>query len=103
MAGEHLYVIQSAVTGAVKVGRSGAPDRRLLDLQVGSPHRLRLILLMLDAGDLEKKVHRAMVRYRTRQGDGEWFHEAGLGSIPDEVWGHTLPWYREDPDWWKRR
>lgn len=102
MAGTHLYVIQSAVTGAIKVGRSDNPERRILDLQVGSPYRLALILVAPNMGDQEKRVHAEMQHTRTRFLNGEWFHEIGIGSIPVAIWEHALPWYLEDPDWWKR-
>lgn len=102
MAGRHLYVFQAAVTGAVKVGRSDNPERRLNDLQVGCPYRLKIILVAPSQGHSERRVHEAMKHTRTRFINGEWFHEIGIGSIPDDIWEHTIPWYREDPDWWKR-
>lgn len=102
-AGAHLYIIQSAVTGAVKVGRSGNPERRLGEIQVGSPHRLKLILVAPEAGHRERAVHRSMERYRTRWADGEWFEERGLGEVPSDLWELAMPWYMADPDWWKNR
>lgn len=100
--GRHLYILQSKVTGTVKVGRSDNPDRRLHDLQVGSPHILKVILIARDCGHLEGAVHRAMYPHRTRHINGEWFHEEGLGSVPEAIWEQALPWYMENPDWWRR-
>ena len=104
MAGQHLYIIQSRVTGAVKIGRSDDPDRRLRQLQTGCPYALKIILVMRDGGVLEGMVHRNMHRHRTRHTvGGEWFAESGLGDVPDQVWAHAQSWYMDDPDWWKRQ
>jgi hypothetical protein len=86
--GEHLYLIQSHTTGAFKVGRSSNPPRRLQDLQVGSPFKLRIILVVLDQGPRERAVHRALQGFHS-QGtyEGEWFIEPGLGSLPDDLYG----------------
>ncbi len=103
MAGQHLYIIQSKHTGAIKIGRSDDPERRLHQLQTGCPYTLRIILTMDNGGVIEGLVHRMMNRHRTRHiHGGEWFIEAGMGDIPDNVWAHAYPWYLEDPDWWKR-
>lgn len=85
--GAHLYVIQSHTTGAFKVGRSSDPERRLRDLQVGSPFELRIILVVENAGWRERRVHHALRGYRS-QGTykGEWFIEPGLGSLPDDLY-----------------
>jgi len=85
--GEHLYIVQSFCTGAFKVGRSSDPERRLHDLQVGSPYELRLILVLEGQGWREKKVHEALHGYRS-QGlyKGEWFIEPGMGSLPDDIY-----------------
>jgi len=96
--GGDLYGIQSAVTGAVKIGRSSDLPSRLSSLQVGSPHRLRLILLVPNQGHREKEVHRALGSHRTQ---GEWFLEHGLGDIPVDIWDHREAWYIEAPDWWR--
>lgn len=102
MAGRHLYILQSQGTGAIKIGRSDDPERRLGEVQTGCPYRLRIILVAKDMGYREKSVHRAMRRHRTRQADGEWFHEIGMGEIPVDVYERFHDWYMEDPDWWRR-
>lgn len=103
MAGQHLYIIQSKRTGALKIGRSDDPDRRLRQLQTGCPYTLKVILVMPDGGRLEGGVHKTMQRHRTRHtAGGEWFAESGLGDVPINVWAHAQPWYLDDPDWWKR-
>lgn len=103
MAGRDLYIIQSRVTGACKVGRSDDPNRRLLQLQTGSPHQLKLILALEGGGYREASVHRQMRAHKTRGSQsGEWFSESGLGEVPPDVWEQVQAWYLEDPDWWKR-
>lgn len=102
MAGKDLYIIQSQVTGAVKVGRSDDAEQRLLQLQTGSPYTLRIILLAENKGWFEKITHSCLRKYQTRNKGGEWFQEESLGSIPDHIWEKALPWYLEDPDWWKK-
>jgi len=85
--GGSLYLIQSFCTGAFKVGRSSDPKRRIRDLQVGSPFKLRLILVVKGQGWRERAVHRALQGYRS-QGTykGEWFTEPGLSSLPDDLY-----------------
>jgi len=98
--GEHLYVIQMAVTGAFKVGRTCDPTRRLVELQTGAPHTLRIILVAENQGFREKMVHKTLRRYRTRSYSGEWFREEGFGSIPDDIYELISPETLEDVDWW---
>ena len=101
--GQHLYVIQSRLTGTLKIGRSKDPEARLLQLQTGSPHQLRLILVWLDHGYLEKEVHKKLTRFRTCHGitDHEWFSEDCIGSIPEMVQEQFMDWWREMPDWYR--
>ena len=85
--GLHLYIIQSAVTGAFKVGRSSDPDRRLRDLQTGSPHRLKIILVVKEEGWRERFIHHRLNRFRSQGPNyGEWFLEPGLSSLPPDIY-----------------
>jgi hypothetical protein len=101
LGGEHLYVIQMAVTGAFKVGRTSNVDRRLRELQTGAPHRLRLLLLARDQGHRERAIHERLSRYRCRIGSGEWFHEDGIGELPDNIYECIPVETLEDVDWWQ--
>ena len=85
--GNSLYLIQTAVTGAFKVGRSSNPKRRLQDLQVGSPYKLKIILVIEGAGYREPLVHKSLAGYRS-QGvmKGEWFIEPGMSSLPEDIY-----------------
>lgn len=102
MPGKHLYILQSHSTGAIKVGRSDDPGRRLGEVQTGNPNRLRIILVAEGLGHREREVHRSLRRHRTRHADGEWFHEIGMGEMPVDVYERLMDWYMEDPDWWRR-
>jgi len=99
--GADLYVIQMSHTGAFKVGRSKHIDKRLRQLQVGCPHRLRIILRGEGLGYLEKSVHQTLSIFQTRYGDGEWFREEGLGALPIRIYDLIPMEILEDPDWWK--
>ena len=96
---DDLYFVQCRVTGSVKVGRSRNVQARIAQLQTGCPQPLRVILLGVGMGHRERGIHRLLRRYRT---SGEWFTEDSLGHVPDDVWANCLPWYLEDPDWWKK-
>lgn len=101
--GTNLYIIQMAVTGDFKVGRSKDASKRLSQLQVGCPHRLKLLLEAKGLGHMERRVHQALMPFRTRYGSGEWFREEGMGSIPIDIWQLVPVAVLEDPDWWRRR
>ena len=97
--GQDLYFIQMAMTGDIKIGRSGDVEARLRELQVGSPHKLRIIIHLPNQGHLERQMHQHLDRHRLRVGKGEWFREEGLPVLP-------IPIYEEldleSIDWWKR-
>jgi hypothetical protein len=101
--GHNLYLIQMAVTGDFKVGRSRDASKRLQQLQTGCPYKLRLLLEAKGLGHLEKRVHQALRPYRCRYGKGEWFREEGMGSIPVDIWNLVPMAILDDPDWWKRK
>ena len=85
IGGDHLYLIQSDRTGAVKVGRSQDPSERLKQLQTASPHKLRIILVLQNQGHMEMRLHKRLARGRT-QGGEEWFHHDALSELPDKIY-----------------
>ena len=97
--GRDLYLFQMRVTGAIKIGRSSNPERRIKQLQVGSPHRLRVLMVVPNQGGTEKDLHRRLNHHRLRVDKGEWFG-------PDCLWDLPIPLYElldlEMLDWWKR-
>jgi len=99
--GTGLYIIQMGVTGDFKVGRSEDVERRLSELQTGSPHKLKVLLFAPGLGHLERSVHRTLRKYRCRYGKGEWFRESGFGQIPDQLYNLFSAEVLEAADWWK--
>ena len=99
--GTHLYVIQMAVTGDFKVGRSADVQRRLGELQAACPQRLRILLVARDKGEEERRVHRALDSFSVRYGGTEWFREEGFGAIPDDIYGLFSEAVLDDSDWWR--
>lgn len=100
--GNNLYVIQMAVTGDVKIGRTSDIARRMGEIQTGCPHPLRLILHAPGLGPREKGLHRLLRRYQCRQGHGEWFSEDCLGELPTNIYEMIPITILEDIDWWIR-
>lgn len=98
--GNSLYVIQSKVTGAFKVGRSSNVPERLKQLQTGSPYDLRIILVLENQGGREREIHRRLRGYESQSTEGgEWFIEPGLPSIGDDLYQHLDPCVFEC--WWE--
>jgi hypothetical protein len=95
---DHLYFIQSDVTGAIKIGRSNDPDRRIKDLQTGNPYKIKLIQVLENKGHLEKALHKELKKFKIQL---EWFDYMCLGSIPQVIYEQI-----EDPtkfdDWWEK-
>ena len=94
--GTDLYIIQMAVTGDIKVGRSKDPSRRLKQLQTGCPHPLKVILHIPNEGHREGEIHRLM-RYRSTRTQGEWFEEGALAELPLEMYDLLD---LDNQDWW---
>lgn len=84
--GQHLYFMQMDRTGAVKIGRSGNVERRRSEVQTGCPYKVRILLVLLDKGRIERSLHRRLARFRTAGFDGEWFHLEGMPSLPDWIY-----------------
>lgn len=71
-----VYVIGSPSATVVKIGYSSNPQRRLADLQSGSPLPLTVLATFDGGKDLESALHR---HFKTERRHGEWFE---LGSDP---------------------
>jgi hypothetical protein len=69
-----IYFVQAEVTRAIKIGSSLNVGRRIVQLQVGMPERLRLLGVLPDSpeGGLEGNIKR---RFRHHCIRGEWFRE----------------------------
>jgi hypothetical protein len=99
--GQHLYIIQQFSTGAIKVGRTSNIDRRMKELLVGSPYRLKCVLLLENFGYLERRIHDALRNHKSRQSKGEWFDYEGLPSLPD--WIYCKLDIEDVDSWWIER
>lgn len=92
---DSLYVIQSDVTGAVKIGRSKNPVTRLATLQTASSYRLVLLASFEGKGNQEKLIQNSLCLFRMQ---GEWFRYECLQSLPPWIY-EKLPF---DDRWWMR-
>ena len=99
MAGRDLYFIQMRQTGAIKIGRSSNVERRLGELPVGAPHKLRVLMVVADKGHIERDMHQRLQHHRLRVGKGEWFGPDCLWDLP--VWLYDQL-DLEMLDWWER-
>jgi hypothetical protein len=80
----HLYIIQSSNNGCFKIGRSKHPEKRLRQLQTGSPYKLKLILVLENEGVYEKSLHNLFPKREIRC-KGEWFDFDLMGYLPDRI------------------
>ncbi|WP_331737688.1 GIY-YIG nuclease family protein (plasmid) [Streptomyces sp. NBC_01732] len=76
---EQVYLIGSPESPLVKIGWSDNPERRLRDLQTGSPVLLKLLALFEGGAVIERELHR---RFADKRRHGEWFD---LGPDPVKV------------------
>lgn len=68
--GQCVYFIQAVHGGPIKIGMSESPERRLSDLQVGSPYKLRIIGIAAGGQPREASLHKRLAAHRLH---GEWF------------------------------
>ena len=95
MKNDNLYIIQSDVTGMIKIGRSKDPQKRLKQLQTGNPSRLKLIASFKGEGWKEKILHENLKKYRL---EGEWFSYDCVGRIPEGM--NEQITFGSFDDWW---
>jgi hypothetical protein len=94
----HLYIIQSDVTGAIKVGRANDPEKRIKALQTGASYELKIIRILEGMGDSEFKIHALLKKHKLHL-KGEWFHWDSLRYLPDEI---ILGFNWETEYWWRK-
>jgi len=68
-----VYCIRNDAAGAVKIGFSKNPMRRIKQLQTASPSRLRLVGMLESAQAFETALHE---EYAHRRISGEWFDDS---------------------------
>jgi hypothetical protein len=80
--GEHLYIMSMStdpdgLLHGFKVGRSGNPARRALELSASMPYHMRVLVTFDGQGYLEDLVHTTLASHRNTAGRGrEWFHKS---------------------------
>lgn len=67
---DYTYVIGSDETPLVKIGHSEQPEKRLLQIKIGSPWPLRLLWQHGGGQRLERALHQ---RFAAQRHNGEWF------------------------------
>tara|TARA_B100000745_G_scaffold286574_1_gene222614 strand:- start:5660 stop:5968 length:309 start_codon:yes stop_codon:yes gene_type:complete len=92
----NLYIIQSAVTGSFKIGRTSNVEKRICQLQTSSPYPLRLVVHIEGAGNQELALHKRLRDYRIRD-NGEWFDVEGMAELPEDIYEQID---LESQDWW---
>ena len=72
--GNYVYIVEAESTNRVKIGFSKNPERRIKDLNGGSPVALHLLcLLKVASPSAEKLLHRLFEKDRIK---GEWFRKS---------------------------
>jgi len=66
----YVYFIQGMCGGAIKVGYSANPEKRLRELQTGYPDTLKILLMIPGNESTEHTLHRQFEASRLK---GEWF------------------------------
>jgi len=70
-----VYLVLDPVSNRVKIGTSGNPYARLLDIQAACPNDLEVLLVIPHGGRwLERELHERFRDFRVR---GEWFYYSG--------------------------
>ena len=78
--GQHLYIMGvSTDPDILKIGRSGDPHRRAMDLQGGMWFKVKVMAVFTDAGDQEKSVHAVLADRRV--GNTEWFRASFADAV----------------------
>jgi hypothetical protein len=72
-----VYFIKAETYGAIKVGSSVDPIKRLTELQVSSPDDLELLGVVSGGINIEKRFHRLFRKQHLR---GEWYKIEGTCS-----------------------
>jgi hypothetical protein len=66
----YIYMVKSASTGLVKIGRSINPTQRIAAIRTQSGQDLTVVCVEESAPDLEQVLHRKFTKHRVC---GEWF------------------------------
>jgi len=81
-----LYIMQIEKTGAIKIGVSKNPEKRIKQLQTSCPYKIKMILRIEKRADLEKQLHDRLKKFRTTRSNQEWFDFDSLSELPDWIY-----------------
>lgn len=83
-AGPFVYFAQDCVVGAVKVGTARNPINRLVELQVGNPHLVQILGVVIGGRITEMRYQKMFDKYALR---GEWYegNEIVLGVAQQAI------------------
>lgn len=88
MAMQKVYFVQGA-NGAIKIGIAKNPAKRLADLQVSSPDKLKLLGCCDGGRALEQQLHAELELFRV---SGEWFKDRPkVRARVTELTGYVFP------------
>jgi hypothetical protein len=73
-----IYFISNATTGAIKIGYSKNPSKRLFGLQTATPDQLSLLGVIQGGLEHEAGYHERFASHRLQ---GEWFSKAILAEV----------------------
>lgn len=84
MPDSFVYFCQPVDGGPIKIGLARDPKARLMDLQIGSPVRLRMVAIIPGGRADEQAFHTQFAAWRLH---GEWFDAAaeGLADVVEEA------------------
>ncbi len=68
-----VYFVRAAGVGPIKIGHSGAWERRVRALQTSQAGRLDVVLVVLGSREVEQALHTQFAEHRL---EGEWFTPA---------------------------
>jgi hypothetical protein len=66
----YVYFIQGLCGGAIKIGYSASPEKRLKQIQTGYPDTLAILLMIPGNENTERTLHRQLEGAKLK---GEWF------------------------------
>lgn len=72
-----VYFVRNDVADMVKIGHSHNPERRLIELQVGSGQKLEIIGIMAAPIEIEALIHHQLTEGAA---GGEWFWDREIAS-----------------------
>lgn len=90
MSEDIVYFILDTYSNTVKIGYTTIKglDKRLTNLQIGTPYELKLLGAIWGNSKIESKLHKQFNKFHIR---GEWFHYTKeIEDFLSESWDFTI-------------